>query len=196
MAKRGRTPTIYPIEEMAKYYINGHTMGEVCDKFSLCRTTLMRRFTKHGIPFGYPRNREDFIKSIDTKSNDCVEWPYGKTKGYGVFRARNKTFLAHRYSYEFHNGKIPDGQLVMHSCDNPCCVNPNHLSAGTMQDNMNDMMHRERCGTSKLNNEKAKKIKILIKKGKSDYEIAKIFSVCHATIRCMRFGKTWKHIKI
>src|SRR5882672_9110122 len=72
------------------------------------------------------------IKKTDT----CWFWEGGKTTaGYGTLsNSGSKTgfpILAHRLSYEIHNGIIPEGKLVMHSCDKPSCVNPLHLSIGT-----------------------------------------------------------------
>lgn len=58
--------------------------------------------------------------------------------------------LAHRVSYEMHNGPIPKGMHIMHSCDNPACVNPNHLSAGTRSDNMTDCAQKGRNANMSL----------------------------------------------
>lgn len=58
--------------------------------------------------------------------------------------------LAHRLSYEDANGTIPVGMHIMHSCDNPACVNPSHLSAGTAGDNMQDCSRKFRFGGMKL----------------------------------------------
>lgn len=59
-------------------------------------------------------------------------------KGYGHFQVGKKAEKAHRISYSIFRGKIPDGMHVLHSCDNPPCVNPDHLSLGTNKDNMRD----------------------------------------------------------
>lgn len=80
----------------------------------------------------------------------CWEWNGARSdKGYGSFRAGSKTYLAHRISYELHTGDflVSDkihGDVVMHSCDNPPCVNPAHLSKGTQQDNISDMISKDR----------------------------------------------------
>lgn len=64
--------------------------------------------------------------------------------GYGQIRVDGVKIQAHRFSYEHHRGPIPTGLHVMHSCDNPPCVNPEHLSVGSRSDNMRDMASKRR----------------------------------------------------
>ncbi|UOF77959.1 endonuclease [Caudoviricetes sp.] len=64
--------------------------------------------------------------------------------GYGQFWTGERLEDAHRYSYRMHKGAIPQGQVVMHSCDNRLCVNPDHLSLGTQKDNLLDMYAKGR----------------------------------------------------
>jgi len=102
-----------------------------------------------------------FWAKVAKTEDGCWNWTASKRhKGYGAFcYYRDDGTLvqgrAHRYSWEIHNGDIPDGMFVLHSCDNPACVNPDHLFLGTNQDNVDDMMRKGRnvsggakCGSS------------------------------------------------
>lgn len=76
----------------------------------------------------------------------CWDWAAARRHGYGCLGAPGNagTVQAHRASYEVHVGPIPDGLFVMHTCDNPPCVNPDHLRLGTPRDNMADMIAKGR----------------------------------------------------
>lgn len=76
----------------------------------------------------------------------CWEWTAGKggSLGYGYFHFAGRTVGAHRASYEHFYGPIPEGKIVLHLCDNPPCVNPLHLSVGTVHENNTDMTRKGR----------------------------------------------------
>jgi hypothetical protein len=83
------------------------------------------------------------VKKSDT--NDCWEWQSTtNNKGYGTISIKGRSRLAHRFSYEIHNGSIPNGLNVLHRCDNPLCCNPAHLFLGTQRDNIADMVAKGR----------------------------------------------------
>ena len=69
----------------------------------------------------------------------CIEWTGSRNpKGYGQKKVGGKTIFAHRWAWEQANGPIPDGLHVLHTCDNPPCVNVDHLFLGTNADNVKD----------------------------------------------------------
>lgn len=83
------------------------------------------------------------------KTSGCWLWTAAlRNKGYGAFcykqNGRTIQGRAHRFSYEIHKGPIPPGLFVLHKCDTPSCVNPQHLFLGTIQDNVNDMLNKRR----------------------------------------------------
>lgn len=112
---------------------------------------------------------------------------------------------AHRFSYELHNGPIPEGMFVCHSCDNPPCVNPAHLWIGTHLDNMRDCAEKDRTGSyehykgeahgwHKLTNDDIREIRKLRASGVKEREVAKRFGVCRNTIGNIISGRSWSHV--
>ena len=78
------------------------------------------------------------------KTDNCWLWSGSVIQGYGQLKINGKMMLAHRFSFLLHNGNINEKLMVLHSCDNPQCVNPEHLSQGTAQDNADDRTNRKR----------------------------------------------------
>lgn len=95
-------------------------------------------------------NKDGPVPTHCPELGPCWLWT-ASTKGgkwrYGVISQTGKhdsLLLAHRVSWEIHNGPIPEGSLALHKCDNPSCVNPAHLFLGTFADNTKDMLEKGR----------------------------------------------------
>lgn len=85
-------------------------------------------------------------KSKPDQYTGCTHWVGNALpRGYGRIVVHGKRYLAHRLSYEVHVGPIPDGMNVLHKCDVPACINPDHLYLGTQRENVRDMMERGRA---------------------------------------------------
>lgn len=96
---------------------------------------------------------ERFQRRVGKKlPTGCMEWQsYRQPNGYGRFSfGKRKRALAHRFAYSLAHGEIPQGKVVMHSCDNPRCVNVEHLHLGTQAENVADMVTKGRFSRSKL----------------------------------------------
>lgn len=78
------------------------------------------------------------------KTDSCWVWKASLRCGYGAFKYNGKTIGAHVFSYQIHKGEIPERMCVCHTCDNPSCVNPDHLFLGSYSDNMKDAFNKSR----------------------------------------------------
>lgn len=88
--------------------------------------------------------REAFYAKTDHAANGCVEWRgIRNSQGYGQYQFQGRTIGAHRMAYLIATGLLPKSLQICHRCDNPPCVNANHLFAGTAKDNAQD---KERKG--------------------------------------------------
>lgn len=121
---------------------------------------------------------------------ECWLWTAAKNRdGYGSFGTGEgtKTTLAHRWSWQESVGEIPDGMYVLHTCDEPSCVRPDHLFLGTQADNVADCARKGRRNQSrdkKLNAAKRETIREMYATGQfSLSELGRRFGVTYQTIR-------------
>lgn len=141
--------------------------------------------------------------------NECWVWLGSFDKDmYGQFDLFKDGIIsktkAHIYSWELYNErKAPKniGSVICHSCDHPWCVNPDHLSLGSIQDNINDKVNkgRQARGTThhsnKLSETQVKEIReIYAQSNTSTYKLAKIYGMSQSTIGAIIRRKIWKHV--
>lgn len=130
-------------------------------------------------------DEEKFHRHIE-KTESCWNWTGTLDRyGYGKLRLGNRTFKAHRYSYQYHYGDFDESLHVLHHCDHPRCVNPNHLFLGTNRDNVEDRTAKKRHGqTSKrLTTNEKKAILTSVQQGQPLQSVAQQFQVHISTIR-------------
>jgi hypothetical protein len=129
--------------------------------------------------------------------DECWEWSaYTDRDGYGRFSLDGKKLRAHRVAIRI-TGRDPSGKVVRHTCDNPSCVNPRHLTLGTQADNMRDRDRRnrqprgQRNGQAKLTPEEVREIRNSTRPSR---ELAKIYGVSYSQIRSIKAYRSWKHL--
>lgn len=148
-----------------------------------------------------------FMRYVEPDTNGgCWLWSAGRTKksGYGQTSQSHRHMVAHRVSWRLHRGAIPEGLKVLHRCDVPACVNPDHLFLGTQADNVADMMAKGRNNLRKYGyrprrNGKLTPTDVLnirrMAGQKFQKEIAADFGVNKGTISKILTGIRWGHVK-
>lgn len=145
-----------------------------------------------GIPIGLPEDA-------------CWPWQGAHhTQGYGrCWDTRiGKIRYAHRLVYELLRGPIPDGLDILHSCDNPPCVNPAHLRIGTHRENMIEKVEKGRAnfnrgedaGNAKLTSNDVRTIRARAAAGETQHSIARDYPVSQVAICLIVNRRTWKHV--
>ena len=149
------------------------------------------------------------MKRFETKFEmglpcECWEYRGCLSCGYGSFGLSGKTKRSHRVSYSMYKGDIPPKLYVLHKCDNPSCVNPEHLFVGTQDDNMKDMLAKGRDSFSragarstsvKINKHIARRIREFYRCGVGTRSLADQFSLSQRHIRDITNRKVWRSVR-
>ena len=133
--------------------------------------------------------KDKFFEKIQ-KTDSCWFWlGYIDKNGYGRLSYDYHHIRMNRYSYEIHKGEVPQGMLVCHTCDNPRCVNPDHLFLGTHKDNVQDMINKNRRfklqlgGKPPITKELIASIRLALANKIKKTVIKSRYNVCISTIR-------------
>ncbi len=145
-----------------------------------------------------------FNSKFTKNENECWIWTAGTRKGYGLFWLSGKDLSAHRVSWIIKNGEIPKchdyhGMCVLHKCDTPLCVNPDHLFTGTNADNLRDRDEKgrqashagESHGQAKLTNDGVLSIRL---DSRPPEEVAKDFGISYSQVLKIKKRRAWRHI--
>jgi len=157
---------------------------------------------------GRPKKGTTFWDRVEMQTvqqeNGCMVFTGHKDDcGYGRITKDGKLVRIHREVWKLHNPAMEITGVIMHSCDNPACVNPAHLSHGTQADNIADMVAKGRRVTlkgsrqhdAKLTEADIPKIRELAADPKVPmYKIAAMYGVSDTVIRNIRNGKNWGHV--
>lgn len=146
-----------------------------------------------------------FWAKVDKRPDGCWVWTASRLRagGYGQFNLNGIPTRAHRLSWEMHNGPIPAGLQVCHTCDNPPCVNPAHLFLGTIKENAHDRDRKGRThpgwvpgsrnGGAKLTEAQVAEIRERAS-GATHKALALEFGVSRTLIGLIVNRKQWRHV--
>lgn len=170
----------------------------------LCRMHWERNHL-NGDPLAVQFERTDSVQTRLAKKSQwvggCLEFTGGRDKdGYGLLSVRRRNFRAHRLAYEAAFGPIPAGMLVRHKCDNPPCINPDHLEVGYEIDNSRDRVERGRSlpgstnPSARLNEEQVREIRSQLADGVPSVTLARRYGVGQTTISRIKLGTHWRNV--
>lgn len=195
-------------QQIIKFYLSNHTLQQTGDEFGLTRERVRQILNLHKIKPRYhtcaatvdlPKSPmtsiERFWFYVDKSAgkNGCWIWKGSQgAYGYGRVSFNGEHFGAHRLSFFLTHKRRPTLH-VLHSCDNPSCVNPAHLRKGTHKDNMRDKVERGRCNPPRLfSSEQVIEIRRLLAQKRTLKEISTQFGCSTSVIFTLKIGKTYR----
>ena len=132
----------------------------------------------------------------DVKDSGCWEARgFRNEDGYVLFSTSYRKISAHRASFIVHYGEIPAGREICHTCDNPACINPEHLYAGTHSENMLDRSKRQRDPRMVLTPDKVRVIRVLDKCGETKKVISEQLGVSPDVVHQVLNGNNWSWVE-
>ena len=153
---------------------------------------------------------EKVLQSRSEIEGDCLVWLGARSSsGYGQLWVNGKLEYTHRLAWIVHGGSLLPGECVLHTCDNPPCINPIHLRVGDHRDNAKDMADRgrqvfqkdvtraargERHGLSKMSKPAVRKMRARYTQGESQRDLADFFGISQASVWAIVNRKTWRHV--
>lgn len=187
--------------------VDGCERGAI--KRSMCGMHY-QRWRKHGEtrggeterPLLASKNEALIFHGWTVEDSECWTWSGPTSEGRGVLSVNGQRHYAYRVAYECWVDPIPPGYVICHRCDNPICMNPAHLFAGTQLDNIDDMTVKGRSvhGTKNhhavLSPESVATVMGLLAAGIPQPRIAAKFGVARTTISAISTGRSWKREQV
>ena len=160
-----------------------------------------RRYALGHNGFGKRPIKDRFFARVK-KGDSCWEWSgIPRRGGYGQIMVQRQRWFSHRLSWTIANGKIPDEIFVLHKCDNPICVNPDHLFLGTAEDNAQDSVAKgrssrgERNGMAKIKADDVVEMRRRYFSGETQVALAKTYKIDRGHLSKVVNGLSWKHVR-
>lgn len=192
-------------ERLRNFYRRGFPHRLIAEKLGRSRQAVGYRLSQLGLttPSGRRTDPGARFGGFVARSGDDECWLWQGPRfddGYGMFSLWPRVVRAHRFAFELAGREVQEGQVVMHTCDTPLCVNPRHLRAGTHQENEDDKRAKgrqaqgERHGRAVYSAGQVAQVRALLAEGVSRAQASAATGVKLATVHTIASGKQWKGV--